>query len=113
MRFPVLVVVTSLLTGCAARPGPLVPEHFADVTAYRQARARLVADERAWHAGVNRLALDFAWRRVPPPPSTTCGWRFRTPDGDRDDLSWTTPSTVNGVYRDGSSIASSPRRPAS
>ena len=51
MRFPVLFVVTSLLTGCAARPGPLVPEHYADITAYRQARARLVADERALRLG--------------------------------------------------------------
>lgn len=55
MRFPVLVVVTSLLTGCAARPGPLVPEHFADVTAYRQARARLVADERALRLGATLI----------------------------------------------------------
>jgi adenosine deaminase CECR1 len=53
MRPSVLILLIALSSACAARPAPAVPERYADLAAYRAARERLIAEERALRLGAN------------------------------------------------------------
>jgi adenosine deaminase CECR1 len=56
---PILLAGIALLAGCASRTGWVPPEHFPDVARYREARARLIDEERALRLGA-RAALSAA-----------------------------------------------------
>lgn len=53
MRARLLFVGLTLVTACATRSAPVVPASYADVAQYRDARARLIEQERALRAGAN------------------------------------------------------------
>lgn len=50
-RAGVLFASIALLIGCAARTSAVVPERFADIARYRDARVHLIAEERARRLG--------------------------------------------------------------
>ena len=92
MKPQILLLATTLLGACASHQAPAAPEHIRDAAVYREARARLIADERARrldaalvptpeeekaneslmalkHAELDRSRDDF------PPPEASCSRR--------------------------------------